>query len=147
VRGELAIERFTLPQQPLEIPLGADQRPVVVGFDPGRQHLDRHLEEHAGSGAPQRDAVRRLEHNPAAARDHRRVVHRGIDQGLRLARAEPGLAFRREDLRHRPTGRLFDLVVEVDERHAELARELTTDRGLPRAGHPDEVHDHGSSSR
>src|SRR5262249_19409300 len=107
----------------------------------------RDVEVHARPGVPQRDAVRGLQHDAAAARHDGRVVARGIHQLRRFERPEARLASRREEVGHARSGPALDLGVQVNEGHAEPPGDPPSDRGLPRSGHPDEVDDHGRPSR
>ncbi len=88
-----------------------------------------------------------LSRRPAAAGEHERgVAGEHGAEGLRLERAELGLAEAREDLagaRWRVGGMVrvvepLDLVVEVHEGATQIARELRADRGLAAAAQADE---------
>jgi hypothetical protein len=74
-------------------------------------------------------------------------VGRRRDERPCLERAEPGLSLGVEDLGDGAALLVFDLEIQVDERHPEATRELGAHRGLARPGHPDEIHDHGRVSR
>ena len=98
--GELPVQRLALAR-------GAARRSPAaringrsgVGLAPAtREHRERHVQEHARARVAQRDPVRGLEHHPAAARDHRGVLRRGVQQRRGLERAEPRLALVVEDL-------------------------------------------------
>src|SRR5262249_35061345 len=91
------------------------------------------------SGVPQERARLLARDGASAEREHRRLRRgqQAADHG-RLGAAEGGLALGREELRDAEVNRLLDAAVDVDEGPPEARRDLSAERGLPRAHEPDE---------
>ncbi len=84
VGRELAVERLTVRQQALQVALRPDQRAIGRGSHARAEILERHVEEHGDAGVPQRDPVRRLQDDAAAARHDGGIVHARVRERRRL---------------------------------------------------------------
>src|ERR1039457_1359863 len=71
-----------------------------------------------------------IEHRAATGCQHDALARAELGDRLALTMAESRLAFALEDQRYIGTGALLDLVVAVQERKIEHARELFTHRGF-----------------
>src|SRR5262249_37451000 len=110
------------------------QRAAALRARPLPRHRRLHLEEHRESTSAERLAGLIGEHGAAAERDHRRLAvpqRRGGHPGLTLA--QPRFAVAREELLDRDARLALDLPVQVDEGTPQTARDLGSERRLPRA--------------
>src|SRR5690606_2610271 len=83
-------------------------------------------------------AVARVEHGPAAGRQHQRLAGEAGRERAAFARAEAGLALAVEDHRDAGPGRGLDVVVDVGEGQAEALGQAPADRALAGAHRSDQ---------
>ena len=119
----------------------AEQRPVLVVRHPEHRLFVADLQVHHLVAA-EHALRRRVQHRPAAQREHRVRPGQQLRGHRVLQLAERGLAVGGEDVPHAAPGALLDDQVGVHERQAEPLGEQVPDGGLARAHEPDQ-HDHG----
>jgi hypothetical protein len=78
------------------------------------------------------------QHGAAAGGQHQAAAGGQFADHVGFAPAEAGLAFDLEDPRHRRAGAGLDLVVGIDEAHAQPARQHAPDGGLAGAHQADQ---------
>ena len=122
-----------------------DQRSLGRGPN-ARLSIERDVQEHHVSGCPKGDAVRGLDHDPAAARDDGRILGAAlVKPSASIARKAGSPSSAKISDIGLPASRSIS-VVQIHEGDPQPARQLSTDDGLAGARHADEVDDHRSVS-